>query len=67
MIALDDNGTWDLASRPVGKKTNGCKWIFAIKVNPNKSAARFKAFLVAKGYAKIYGTGSSDMFSFVVK
>ena len=47
MTALDDNGTWDLVSCPTGKKAIGCKWVFAIKVNPNGIVARSKARLVA--------------------
>jgi len=55
MTALDENGTWDLVSRPVGKKSIGCKWVFAIKVNPDGTVAWLKARLVAKGYAQIVG------------
>lgn len=50
--ALDNNGTWDLESISVGKKIVGCKWVFVIKVNPDRSIARLKAHLVAKGYAQ---------------
>ena len=51
MNALTDNDTWDLVCLPVGKKVIGCRWVFTMKVNPNGSIARLKAFLVAKGYA----------------
>ena len=50
MNALDYNGTQDLVSLPAGKKTVGCNWVFAIKVNLDGSIARLKARLVAKGY-----------------
>ena len=33
MTVLDDNGTWDLVSCFAEKKTIGCKWVFAIKVD----------------------------------
>ena len=51
MQTLDDNGTWDLVPLPTGKKVIGCRWVFAVKDNPDGSDARLKVHLVAKGYA----------------
>ena len=51
MTALNDNDTWNLVSRPAGKKVIGCKWMFAVKMNLDGAVARLKAHLVAKGYA----------------
>ena len=51
MQALDDNGTWDLVPLLTSKKIIGCRWVFAVKFNPDGSIARLKARLVAKGYA----------------
>lgn len=48
---------------PLDKNVVGCKWVFAIKVNPDGSVARLKARLVAKGYAQTYGMDYSDTFS----
>ena len=67
MQALDDNGTWDLVSLPTGKKAIGCRWVFAVKFNPDGFVARLKARLVAKGYAQIYGVDYSNIFSPVAK
>ena len=50
MSVLDDNGTWDLVQLPVGKIVIGCRRVFVVKVNLNRSVARLKARLVAKGY-----------------
>ena len=54
-------------SLPIGKKTIGCKSVFAIKVNLDGSIARLKAHLVAKGHAQTYGVDYFDTFSSVVK
>ncbi|KAA0054679.1 putative helicase chr10 [Cucumis melo var. makuwa] len=48
MTTLDGNGTWDLVSHPTRKKAIDCKWVFAIKVNPDGTVAQLKAHLVAK-------------------
>ena len=48
MTGLDDNGTWNLVSRLVGKKVIGCKWMFAVKVNPDGTMGRLKVVLLPK-------------------
>ena len=67
MVALTDNGTWDLVRLPAGKKAIGCCWVFTVTVNLDGSIARLKARLVAKGYAQTYGVDYSDTFSLVSK
>jgi len=65
--ALDHNKTWELIPLPSGKKTVGCRWVYAIKVGPNGKVDRLKAQLVAKGYTQIYGLDYNDTFSLVAK
>ncbi|KAJ9707458.1 hypothetical protein PVL29_002475 [Vitis rotundifolia] len=55
ICALEDNHTWKLVDLPQEKKVVGCKWVFAVKVNPDGSVARLKARLVTRGYAQTYG------------
>ena len=43
MWALDDNGTWNLVQLPTRKKAIGCRWVFAVKVNPDGLVTRLRA------------------------
>ncbi|KAA3457307.1 Retrovirus-related Pol polyprotein from transposon TNT 1-94 [Gossypium australe] len=53
MQSLHNNQIWKLASLLKGKKTIGCKWVFAKKEGfPGQDKVRYKARLVAKGYAQ---------------
>ena len=67
MQALDNNGTWNLVQLPTRKKAIGCRWVFAIKVNPDGFVARLKTRLVAKGYTQTYDVDYYDTFSPVAK
>ena len=67
MDALNGNVTWNLVQLPVGKKAIRCRWVFAVKVNPDGSVARLKARLVAKGYTETYGVDYSHTFPPVSK
>ena len=51
MRALDPNDTWNLVDRPWHSKQIGCKWVYEVKFNADGSINRYKAKLVAKGYA----------------
>ena len=67
MHSLNDNGTCDLVSLPTNKKVIGCRWVFAVKVNPDGSVVRLKARLVTKVYAQTYGVDYPNNFSPIAK
>ena len=52
---------------PQGKKMVGCKWIFSIKYNADRSVNRYKAHLVAKGFTQSYGIDYEEMSAPVAK
>ena len=62
MAALDENHTWELVPSPHDKKAIGCKKIYKINHSDNGFVSRYKAMLVAKGYAQIYGIDYEESF-----
>ena len=65
MQALSKNETWDLTSPH--KKAIGCRWIYKVKYNADSSVNRYKAQLVAKGYAQTQGVDYEETFAPMAK
>ena len=50
--SIEDSNTWELVPRPSHRKVIGVKWIFKAKFRSDGSLDKYKAHLVAKGYAQ---------------
>ena len=67
MTSLRENDVWDLVELPAGKKVVGCKWIYKVKTGVDASVQRYKARLVAQGFAQKYGADLDETFCPVVR
>ncbi|WVZ15253.1 hypothetical protein V8G54_012819 [Vigna mungo] len=64
---IEKNQTWELVDRPSHKKVIGVKWVYRTKFNPDGSVNKYKARLVVKGYAQMFGVDFSETFAPVAR
>lgn len=68
MESLYKNKTWEVVPLPEGKTTIGCKWVYKRKADSSElGGTRYKARLMAKGFAQKEGVDYNEIFSPVVK
>ncbi|CAL5340699.1 unnamed protein product [Camellia sinensis] len=67
MRMKEKNHTWELMEKPQNRKIIGVKWVFSTKLNANGSINKYKARLVVKGYAQIYGVDFSETIAPVAR
>ena len=65
--SLIENKTWKLVELPPGRKAIRWEWVFKLKHAKDGTLERFKARLVANGYAQKYGMDYDETFSPVVR
>jgi Reverse transcriptase (RNA-dependent DNA polymerase)/GAG-pre-integrase domain len=58
-----ENGTWELARLPRGKRAIGSRWVFKIKRKADGSIDKYKGRIVAKGYAQREGVDYTETFA----
>ena len=63
MKSILQNETWELVDLPPGKNAIGCKWVFKTKINADGSVNKYKARLVAQGYAQQHGIDYEETFA----
>ena len=56
---FEKNDTWELVDRPQHKQPIGVKWVYRTKLNTDGSINKYKARLVVKGYAQVFGVDIS--------
>ena len=64
---IQKNETWELVDRLKDRKIIGVKWVYKTKLNADSSINKYKARLVVKGYAQIFGVDYSDTFAPVAR
>ena len=64
---IEKNGTWELADRPQHKVAIGVKWVYRTKLNTDGTVNKYKARLVVKGYAQVFGVDFSETFAPVAR
>jgi len=62
MNSLVQNDVWDLVELPNGRSTVGYKWVFKKKSDADGKVERYKARLVAQGFAQRYGQDYDETF-----
>ncbi|WJZ84149.1 hypothetical protein VitviT2T_003769 [Vitis vinifera] len=67
LLMIEKNKTWELVDRPQERKVIGVKWVFRTKLNVDGSVNKYKARLVVKGYAQIFGVDYSKTFAPVAR
>jgi hypothetical protein len=56
-----------LVDLPSGKSAISCKWVYKIKTKSDGSIKRYKARLIAKGYAQEYRIDYEETFAYVTR
>lgn len=61
------NDIWEMIECPKDVSPIDCRWVYRLKYNPDRSIARYKSRLVAKGYTQQYTIDYNETFAPVAK
>jgi hypothetical protein len=65
--SLQEYGAWSVVEKPEKTKVIPCKWGFKLKMGIDGVPDRYKARLIAKGFAQTYGENYDETFAPVVR
>ena len=54
---------WTLDYAPPGAKILGCRWVFTVKLNPDRTINKFKARLVVQGFTQEEGIDFDEVYA----
>lgn len=60
---IEKHSTWKLTELPPGQKVIGLKWIFKLKKDAAGKITKYKARLIAKGYAQEHGIDYEEVYA----
>lgn len=64
---LNEMDTFEFVDKPSDQPVIGCRWVYKVKSNPDGSVQKYKARLVAQGFAQQQGVNYFETYSPVVK
>jgi hypothetical protein len=67
IAAIERNATWELTVLPNNSRKIGVKWIYKTKLNEKGEVDKYKARLIAKGYAQQHGIDYTEVFAPVAR
>ena len=67
LTSMKTNHTYKILILPVSKREIPCRWVFKAKRDANGQIIRYKAGLVAKGYAQQYGINYEETYALTAK
>lgn len=67
MVMIRKNRTQLLVDKLEDQNGIGVKWIFRTKLNPDDSINKYKARLVIKGFAQVYGVDYMETYALVAR
>jgi len=64
---IERNQMWELVDISQHKKVIGVRWVYRTKLNSDGYVNKYKARLVVKGYARMFGVDFSETFTPVAR